>query len=888
MESRDVLAVFNRGIVSKYAQARVDVSRVALSASLQSNWVSWKLGPMSIRPGLRYRGASADDGAYLPFIFDNDDVALIDLTPSELRVWDDGTDLVARSSVSATIANGTFTSDLASWTDDDDSGAASTWLTGGYMQLLGDGANEARRYQAVSITETGTVHGLRISINQGEAYLRIGSTAGDDDIFGQAVLRAGTHSIAFDPDGNSTVYITFASPLDFPVLVDSVAIEAAGAMVLTTPWTTATACRAVRMSQSADVIFCASGKTIRPYRIERRENNSWSLVEYRSSDGPFLAENLDTITLTPSALTGSITLTASRGVFQAGHVGSLWEVKSEGQRVEGSFSAANTFTDPIRVTGVDGGRIFELSISGTWAGTLTLQRSVGDVGNWVDVNTYTANATASIDDGFDNSIIFYRLGFKAGEYTSGTAVVSLDYAGGSITGTVQITAVASATSATGIVRKALGGTDATSFWSEAAWSDVQGWPEAVAVAEGRLCWLANGRFYGSASDNFTSFDPEDVGDARRIDRRIGEGPVNRMNWLLALKRMIAGGDSAEHSIRSNSFDEPITQDNYNSKRNSTKGSARVPAVDVDGRGYFVGKDTRTIYELSSPDSYEFSADQMTVLVPEIGQVGFTRLSVQMQPDVRMFGVLADGTAAVMLRDAQEDILCWFTVASTGASGQIVDVVTLPGTIEDRVFFRVMRTVDGADVYYLEEMARMDQCRGAADSRIADSHVIKSGSFSTFDGLDHLEGEEVVVWADGEDKGTFTVASGQIDLGETVAQACAGLGYTAQWKSAKLAGQTNMGIALSQRERVNKVSLLLADTHYQGVTFGEDFDNMDSLPLIVDGVETAEHTIWDTLDADMTEFPGDWDTDPRLCLQAAAPRPATVMALVAHIDRQDAN
>ena len=65
---------------------------------------------------------------------------------------------------------------------------------------------------------------------------------------------------------------------------------------------------------------------------------------------------------------------------------------------------------------------FNLSISGIWAGTLTLQRSF-DRQNWVDVATYTANAEEVGDDPEEN--IDYRLGFKAGDFSSGSAVVRL-------------------------------------------------------------------------------------------------------------------------------------------------------------------------------------------------------------------------------------------------------------------------------------------------------------------------------------------------------------------------------------------------------------------------------------------------------------------------------
>ena len=140
MKSRDVFAVFNRGRVSRKALARTDVSRIAMSAETQTNWIPQTLGAMSLRPGLGYIGDLAGNGAYIPFVYSKDDTAILELSGSALRVWDEGTTLVTRESVSSSVTNGNFTTDLTGWTDDDDSGALSEWNSGngaGVMRLVG-------------------------------------------------------------------------------------------------------------------------------------------------------------------------------------------------------------------------------------------------------------------------------------------------------------------------------------------------------------------------------------------------------------------------------------------------------------------------------------------------------------------------------------------------------------------------------------------------------------------------------------------------------------------------------------------------------------------------------------------------------------------------------
>lgn len=81
-----------------------------------------------------------------------------------------------------------------------------------------------------------------------------------------------------------------------------------------------------------------------------------------------------------------------------------------------SITAANTFTDAVQLEGY-----FNLSLSGTWVATVTVQRSI-DNSTWVDVDTFTAN---SEEVGFEPEIIWYRIGVKTGEFTNGTVVIRL-------------------------------------------------------------------------------------------------------------------------------------------------------------------------------------------------------------------------------------------------------------------------------------------------------------------------------------------------------------------------------------------------------------------------------------------------------------------------------
>lgn len=51
------LLTFNRGVMSRYALARLDLKRPAASAVEQTNFIPRAPGPMLFRPGLRFLGS---------------------------------------------------------------------------------------------------------------------------------------------------------------------------------------------------------------------------------------------------------------------------------------------------------------------------------------------------------------------------------------------------------------------------------------------------------------------------------------------------------------------------------------------------------------------------------------------------------------------------------------------------------------------------------------------------------------------------------------------------------------------------------------------------------------------------------------------------------------
>lgn len=85
-------------------------------------------------------------------------------------------------------------------------------------------------------------------------------------------------------------------------------------------------------------------------------------------------------------------------------------------RATATIGAQNTFSSTVAISGP-----FNFSLSGTWAGTVHLQRSYPSAPTtWFDVASYTANIE---DRGTEAETgVLYRFGVKTGNYTSGSVV----------------------------------------------------------------------------------------------------------------------------------------------------------------------------------------------------------------------------------------------------------------------------------------------------------------------------------------------------------------------------------------------------------------------------------------------------------------------------------
>ncbi len=947
MKQQASLFAFNRGLLDPRGLARVDIDKLRMGAEVMNNYVARVLGSMSIRPGTSYVGQPLSDAPtrMVEFVHSNEDTALLVFTQPggagvpggymEVFVDNEPLQQLAYPSPASFPA---FAVGLAGWTNTSTTGGSATGGSGS-VQLVGDGFTAKGGVQT-SVTFSSTVETrITFTVIGNPINMRVGSASGLDNYLADTELPPGTYNFGVKA-GLGAAYYEFYNTAAVNGYLSNITVTnpTSGSA---TPVTIAHSlnCPTMQWDQSADVVFICDG-LVQQVMIQRRNQigsatntaDSWAVTLYEPPDGPFQIQNTSGTQLAVNGIKGSgVTLSSSLPLFETGHVGCLFSITSNGQDTNDTLTTAGNNGNSVLVDGVGAARNIALAIAITGTIHIQLQQSLDNI-TWTiaaggtytvgTISDFTASYTGSYNDGLDNEIVYYRLACITS--SGGSAVCQLAYNFGSIRGIVRCTAYVSSTAMTVDVLTDCGRYNQfVPIWEEGYWCTNNGFPSAVKLAEGRLWWGGQSTIFGSVSDAYASFDETITGDSGPLIRTIASGPIDIVTWFVPLQRLLFGTPDKEWAISASSLDIPITPSQYNAKAIGTQGSTQVPALQLDNYGMFIDRSNTRLFKLAfNLQIYNYAASSMMLTNPYLGQAsstnwngdsGITKIAIQRKPDTRILCVRSDGTLLVLVFDDAENVESWQTFTAA-AGGLIEDVCVLPaaeGVLDDYVYWTVKRTIEGSTVRTIELVAQEAQTQGGAGSNniLADACAFFSNvsPTTTFTGLTWLAGQEVAIWADGIDQGTYDAGSGEgipweytytvnssgvLTLGSGVYNVCIGLPYTATWKSAKLGLATGQqGTVLGQPKRIAQLGLVAYNIHPRGVRYAKNLtDAPYDLPNIQGGVPTwveappypgnppGNDPIITEYDYDSFPFDGEWNTDSRIVLYSQSPRPATLMAI----------
>ena len=493
--------------------------------------------------------------------------------------------------------------------------------------------------------------------------------------------------------------------------------------------------------QSADTMYIVH-PDYPPRVLTRTSHTTWTIADVTFSRGPFLDENIGAITITPSATTGSVTLTASAALFDVtNHVGALWQIThtAPGVTENGSFSNNGSEQNSSSIT-VQLGRTFDFSTHGTWNGDIVLQRSFDAGVVWKDVRPvhYENDGNLQYTDEETVADSIYRVHAAAGAAGIDTGTVNFSFTARSfdVDGVVNITAVSSTISATATVTNTLGGTTATAVWAEGAWSLDEGYPATVAFYEERIAYAATTNspqtIWMSQTDDWPNFLAGTLAtDA--IKYTIAADQVNAIRWMSPQEWLLIGTTGGAWKLGSGNVGQPITFEDRVAKRQSPWGAANIQPIMINNAILYVQSQGRKVRELI----YSFELDvwvtpDMTVLAEHITGSGLTQIAFQKTPDPILWAVTEGGDLIGFTYNREQEVTAWHRHTF---DGDVESVAVIPGTDEDEVWIIVERTINSATVRYVEQFQPREWGTEQRDAWFVDSGLeYDGGAAKTITGI----------------------------------------------------------------------------------------------------------------------------------------------------------
>jgi hypothetical protein len=694
------------------------------------------------------------------------------------------------------------------------------------------------------------------------------------------VMELGVGYVRFWKDG--ALLLNGGSP------VEAVGVDYLGGLTGTTPHPYQEAdLRAVSVCQVNNVIYLAHPSYV-PMRLSRFSDTNWTIGEIPWKWAPMGDQNVTSTTITPSALTGTaITLTASSSTFEAGHVGSYWQIAHPNPvGIIDQGLLANATSATINVLGK-----WSLQTFGIWTATISLQQS-DDGTNWRTIRTYSSkNDYNAVSNGETTTACRMRLVISgaSGAGASTAPRVVFTPIDATLNGYVRITGYTSPTVVTARVLQSLGNTTATNQWYEGAFSSINGYPSAISLHESRLIFGGTTNFpstiWGSVSNDFQNFKTGAY-DADSYSFTLASTTGGRVQWILSKTALIIGTTQDEWSLSSSDGTRPLTPTNVLAKKQSNYGSGSVPGRIVNDTVIYVQKMGRKLREFV----YSFNSDSwvsmdLTALGEHVTRTGILETAYQRVPDAIYWIVRGDGQLVSMTYEKEQQVVGFARHLIAG--GEVESVATVTGiNAEDEVYVSVKRVINGATVRYIERLKTgMRDALDTADK--SNWWFVDSGKLQTFGsptatitGLSHLEGQTVSVWADNAVGSLIvtqpTVVSGSITLQLPASRVLVGLPFTSTLSPSRIAAQMQDGTSLGRKMRIPRMNVkvyqsLAGEYSTDQITWNPlvsrtTSDAMDSSPAVINGFERAYVS-------------SNWSDGVDLFIRQTLPVPLTVAAIV---------
>lgn len=466
-----------------------------------------------------------------------------------------------------------------------------------------------------------------------------------------------------------------------------------------------------------------------------------------------------------------------------------------------------------------------------------------------------------------------------------------------------------------------------SSWRLGVYADSQGWPKCGVYHDGRI-WFSGvvpNRVDASMSNGFTDdgqllFSPSapdgTVADNNGISATFNAKDVNPIFWMTSeFAGIVAGTQAGEWLLQATQLNQTMTPTNLQARRMTKNGCANIEPCHAGLTLVFVQKFKRKLLEyFADVYSGKFTSPNLSRDAKHITVSGVAELAYQHELSPTIWSRLGDGTLAgctykreSLFSSQGPSFMGWHR--HTLGSGRTIESICVGPAVDGLLDSVMISNNDPATNFRRIEVMTKAFEEGDSkltawflDSAVAASSYTVGSTSVTFNGLWHLNGKTVSVFAGALDLGDFAVANGSITVpfsgSFTAAFVSAFSGamptvightYTSDGQIVRPATKEESGArqgpAFGKVRRSHQMVMLLDHTG-AGIKFGTTFDRLKTVSLASPGGIALAAT--ELYSGTVRDIPDDSYTfDSMLCWRITRPYPATVVKVGALLATQDA-
>lgn len=343
----------------------------------------------------------------------------------------------------------------------------------------------------------------------------------------------------------------------------------------------------------------------------------------------------------------------------------------------------------------------------------------------------------------------------------------------------------------------------------AMWDDTQGWPSTVCFHQQRLVFAGSSKFpqwiWGSAIRRFYNFELG-AGDSAAWAFQLDSNQINPILHLFSMNALIALTSMNEFLITSPTG--VITATSVNVRCPSAFGANPVLPVRLAQDLLYLQRGSHKLLTLNyDPDNQTgYNVNELSLLAEHMLESPIIDMTVQAQPRNRIHMLRLDGTMASITVNKQVGVAAWSRVATNGSFLSIATIPREDGT--DDTYVAVVRNINNTVTVSVEHFQEGVYADAAIVGTIAND---TDPAQATWTKLEHLEGMQVSIVADGLVQPPGVVQNGSITLQRPARTVVIGLPYVPRLVLLKPEAQMQNGSLQGSKVSLSRLRIRVKDT-----------------------------------------------------------------------------